>query len=72
MVRNKKNVSVDGLTRKNSFRFGLSITVFVVLDFRFGFPIPANYDDNGVNCGGFGKQWNKVNKQTSKVYNIIK
>ncbi len=31
-----------------------------IANFRFGFPVPPNYDDNGVNCGGYGKQWNKV------------
>ncbi|CAH1777246.1 unnamed protein product [Owenia fusiformis] len=28
--------------------------------FRFEFPTPANYDDNGLNCGGFGHQWDRM------------
>ncbi|XP_063386647.1 uncharacterized protein LOC134672626 [Cydia fagiglandana] len=24
---------------------------------RLGFPTPANYDDDGLNCGGFSTQW---------------
>ncbi|XP_063625634.1 uncharacterized protein LOC134797342 [Cydia splendana] len=26
---------------------------------RFGFKTPTNYDDNGLNCGGVGTQWNR-------------
>eukprot|EP00794_Sanderia_malayensis_P016057 gene16057-17680_t len=26
---------------------------------RFGFPNPANYNDNGLNCGGYSTQWSK-------------
>ena len=26
---------------------------------RFGYDTPPNYDDNGLNCGGFGHQWYK-------------
>merc|ERR1719347_1301959 len=25
---------------------------------RVGFPTPVDYTDNGLNCGGFGTQWN--------------
>lgn len=28
--------------------------------FRFGFPVPPNYDDNGLNCGGFGVSFNSI------------
>ncbi|EFX65039.1 hypothetical protein DAPPUDRAFT_65736 [Daphnia pulex] len=28
--------------------------------FRFGFKVPPNYNDNGLNCGGFG--YNDINK----------
>ena len=24
---------------------------------RFGFNTPKNFDDNGLNCGGFANQW---------------
>ena len=24
---------------------------------RYGFKNPTNYDDNGLNCGGFSYQW---------------
>jgi len=27
---------------------------------RYGFDTPADYDDNGNNCGGFSNQWNKA------------
>ncbi|KAK4036923.1 hypothetical protein OUZ56_028967 [Daphnia magna] len=30
--------------------------------FRFGFAVPPNYNDNSLNCGGFGVQYNSVNK----------
>ena len=26
---------------------------------RFGFPNPKNYDDAGLYCGGFDRQWHK-------------
>lgn len=30
--------------------------------FRLGFAVPPNYNDNSLNCGGFGVQYNSVNK----------
>ncbi|XP_046658019.1 uncharacterized protein LOC124352541 [Daphnia pulicaria] len=30
--------------------------------FRLGFKVPPNYNDNGLNCGGFGVQYNDINK----------
>ena len=27
---------------------------------RYGFDTPADYDDNGNNCGGFSNQWNRA------------
>uniref|UniRef100_A0A2C9LE15 Chitin-binding type-4 domain-containing protein n=1 Tax=Biomphalaria glabrata TaxID=6526 RepID=A0A2C9LE15_BIOGL len=26
---------------------------------RFGYPVPRNYDDHSMNCGGYATQWNK-------------
>ena len=34
---------------------------------RFGFPNPKNYDDAGLYCGGFNRQWHK-NKGTTVVF----
>lgn len=35
--------------------------------FRFGFKVPPNYNDNGLNCGGFGV----INHLTGLIVSIF-